>query len=90
MAATSPHILLILLLCSQIIFINAVPLSRTRNLLHETETQEVVASFQGVTEDSWEEAVVTNGRMDLENTTNDYPGSGANSRHFPRPPLGRN
>ncbi|PIA62733.1 hypothetical protein AQUCO_00200632v1 [Aquilegia coerulea] len=93
-AATSLHLLLILLFCShQIISMSAVPISRSKNLLHETKAQDLVASknfHQGITEEAWEEELTINDRMELESSTNDYPGSGPNNRHIPRPPLGRN
>ncbi|PIA57746.1 hypothetical protein AQUCO_00600460v1 [Aquilegia coerulea] len=60
--------------------------------LHEMQTQDHGVSKilqQGITEDAWEELTI-NGRMDLESSTNDYPGPGPNPRHNPRPPLGRN
>ncbi|KAF9626210.1 hypothetical protein IFM89_031337 [Coptis chinensis] len=88
MAATSLHLLLILLFCSQIISMSAVPISRTRTLLQESQIHEVLTSpnSQGITEDTWEEELI-NGRMILQNT-NDYPGSGANGKHTPKSPSG--
>ncbi|WOL20269.1 hypothetical protein Cni_G29073 [Canna indica] len=36
------------------------------------------------------EAEVVEGRMEMEIEINDYPGSGANNRHTPRPVPARN
>ncbi|KAK9107564.1 hypothetical protein Syun_023575 [Stephania yunnanensis] len=96
MAATSHHLLLVLYVSSQIISMSSVPISiglfgailiaGSINQMQGTQTQILVASediIQGMgEEESW-----GNGRMDLE--SNDYPGSGANNRHLPRPPNGR-
>ncbi|KAF5190781.1 hypothetical protein FRX31_019634 [Thalictrum thalictroides] len=65
----------------------------SKHLLHEMQTQDHGVSKklqQGITEDSLEEELTINGKMDLESSTHDYPGPGPNPRHNPRPPVGRN
>ncbi|KAK9119231.1 hypothetical protein Scep_017324 [Stephania cephalantha] len=62
------------------------PISRSINQMQGTQTQILVAS-RGHHPGMGEEESWGNGRMDLE--SNDYPGSGANNRHLPRPPNGR-
>ncbi|KAI3504662.1 hypothetical protein L2E82_46595 [Cichorium intybus] len=60
----------------------AVPISRTRNLMDEGSLGHQKVSGNMPSENvkgSWE---ITE-RMNLE--VNDYPGSGANNRHTPRP-----
>ncbi|XP_010257658.1 PREDICTED: uncharacterized protein LOC104597668 [Nelumbo nucifera] len=90
MAGSPLHLLVILLSFSHLISLNAVPITRTRNLLSDTRVLLPADSenthLQASTEEVWEEELA-NGRMGLE--LNDYPGSGANNRHTPKPPLGK-
>ncbi|KAK9278089.1 hypothetical protein L1049_027647 [Liquidambar formosana] len=73
------------------------PVRRPESMIHITGPCGLLgyASFtnafcfdtQTTTEGDWEMQLI-NGRMDVE--VNDYPGSGANNRHTPKPPqLGR-
>ncbi|KAF6134488.1 hypothetical protein GIB67_028509 [Kingdonia uniflora] len=89
MAASSLHLLVILLVFSHFNSFNAVSLTRTRSLLDGIQTLDLVASKntqQVISEEIYEEDIMK-GRMDLVN--NDYPGSGPNNRHYPKPPLGK-
>ncbi|KAJ3677386.1 hypothetical protein LUZ60_003110 [Juncus effusus] len=69
-----------------IISSNAISSSRVQNLFHETkdssmDNPKVIIIIDEI---SIEEGMIK-GRMDIE--TNDYPGSGANNRHTPKPPI---
>ncbi|KAK9276900.1 hypothetical protein L1049_006437 [Liquidambar formosana] len=83
MAGKTLHLLVILLAFSHLLSLNAVPTSRTRNLLHDT--QDILASKNNhqTTEEFMEEELF-NGRRELGH---DYPGSGANDHHTPKPPV---
>ncbi|KAK1407312.1 hypothetical protein QVD17_38926 [Tagetes erecta] len=76
-------VLLLLLLSTS----NAVPLSRSLNLMDEGshEQPQDLNSIQdlALTIKNWENMESVTERMNLE--VNDYPGSGANNRHTPRP-----
>ncbi|KAJ9568357.1 hypothetical protein OSB04_004323 [Centaurea solstitialis] len=76
-------ILVLFLLCSTSI---GVPISRTTNLMdggslgqHKESTNIHLDNVK----ESWKTAESMTERMTLE--VNDYPGSGANNRHTPRP-----
>ncbi|KAI3673407.1 hypothetical protein L6452_39526 [Arctium lappa] len=76
-------LLLLLLLCSTSI---AVPISRTTNLMHGGSLRHHKDSsniYLDNVKESWKIAESITERMTLE--VNDYPGSGANNRHTPRP-----
>ncbi|XP_059448637.1 uncharacterized protein LOC132179862 [Corylus avellana] len=86
MAGNTLHLLVILLAFSNLISLNAAPISRARNLLHDSKDIAASRSIRGaITKQSVEEEL-TNGGSDLESA--DYPGSGANHRHTPMPPAG--
>ncbi|XP_023761284.1 uncharacterized protein LOC111909733 [Lactuca sativa] len=78
----SATILLLLLFLSPTSI--AVPISRTRNLMDERSLH-IVSGYIPSVKESWEisESNDITERMNLE--VNDYPGSGANNRHTPRP-----
>ncbi|XP_008787105.1 uncharacterized protein LOC103705237 [Phoenix dactylifera] len=79
------HLLVILLVfCHHITPSHAVPSTRVQKLLQETGD---LPSLGDTSKINIEEAIseVISGRMDLQ-ISNDYPGSGANNRHTPKPP----
>ncbi|CAL5330647.1 unnamed protein product [Camellia sinensis] len=80
--------LLVVLLClSHLTYLNAIPITRTRNLMLESQGYGVSENTHlANTEERMEEERIGR-RMDVE--VNDYPGSGANNRHTPFPRLGR-
>ncbi|KAL6009125.1 hypothetical protein ACLOJK_022352 [Asimina triloba] len=87
MGKRSLHLLLILLAISHLISLNAIPLTRTQILFLEPKDTAFSATSQQmitVAEEVWNDEELLEGRMDLEK--NDYPGSGANNRHTPKPP----
>ncbi|PSR89665.1 Protein IMPACT-A like [Actinidia chinensis var. chinensis] len=72
--------LLVLLLCfSHLIYSNAVPITRTRSLMHKPQGYGVSENTH--LEKMEGERIVR--RMGVE--LNDYPSSGANNRHTPNP-----
>ncbi|CAA2933661.1 Hypothetical predicted protein [Olea europaea subsp. europaea] len=91
MAGNALHLLVTLLAFSCLISLNAVPTSRTILLLQERKDIPIPGNtFQITTEQNVEETIEIDGelinrRMDIER--GDYPGSGANNRHTPHPPL---
>ncbi|GMI76811.1 hypothetical protein like AT3G47510 [Hibiscus trionum] len=78
------RLLVVLLGFSHIISLNAVPLTRIEILVHGPQVPEIPHPIYA--EKSSKEEMV-NGKMLME--LNDYPGSGANNRHTPRPQFGR-
>ncbi|OVA09825.1 hypothetical protein BVC80_1753g20 [Macleaya cordata] len=70
----SLHLLVILLGFTHLIFLNAVPIGRTRNLLHETQSQDLLASENTHKAMTLEEEFINIGKMGLEKNNN-YPGS---------------
>ncbi|XP_044485429.1 uncharacterized protein LOC123210997 [Mangifera indica] len=66
------------LVFSLLLSLDAVPVTRTGNLMHKSQVDQLPVETTRVT-------II--GRMDVE--LNDYPGSGANNRHTPRPPMGK-
>ncbi|XP_019710034.1 uncharacterized protein [Elaeis guineensis] len=79
------HLLVILLVsCHLITPSNAIPSTRVQKLLQEIGD---LPSLGDTSEINMEEAIseVISGRIDLQ-ISNDYPGSGANNRHTPKPP----
>ncbi|XVF50109.1 hypothetical protein PTKIN_Ptkin04bG0069000 [Pterospermum kingtungense] len=78
------RLLVVLLGLSHIIGFNAVPVTRIGSLMHGPQVPE---NYHLVTAEKTSEAQIIEGRMFLE--LNDYPGSGANNRHTPRPQFGR-
>ncbi|THU51619.1 hypothetical protein C4D60_Mb06t32930 [Musa balbisiana] len=71
------HLLTLLLFLSFILSLDAAPLSS--NLLMSLLVQVIDKPML------FEEGVPVNGRVDIE--LDDYPGSGANSRHDPKNPV---
>ncbi|KAK8618153.1 hypothetical protein V6N13_116023 [Hibiscus sabdariffa] len=78
------RLLVVLLGFSHIISSNAVPLTRIGSLVHGAQVSEIPHLV--IAEKSSKEEMV-DGKMLIE--LNDYPGSGANNRHTPRPQFGR-
>ncbi|CAN4088402.1 unnamed protein product [Withania somnifera] len=82
MAGTCLNLFLALLCFSQVIFLNAVPITRSNSLVYKSQEHEALENMQMKNmEESMEKADATLRRMDAE--VNDYPGSGANNRHHP-------
>ncbi|KAJ0047556.1 hypothetical protein Pint_16123 [Pistacia integerrima] len=71
-----------------IVCLNAVPVSRTGNLMHGSQADDQLPEKTRLVtgEKSWEGKTIT-GRMGVE--LNDYTGSGANNRHTPGAQIGR-
>ncbi|KAF5734141.1 putative Disulfide bond formation protein B 2 [Tripterygium wilfordii] len=94
MACSVFHLLVILLgICHLLSLTDAVPVTRIEKLWHGNgiQTPQVIenAHLQASIEKNLEqEVVVVKGRI-LTVEVNDYPGSGANNRHTPRPQVGR-
>ncbi|CAN6585155.1 unnamed protein product [Malus baccata var. baccata] len=83
MASSLLHVLVILLGFSHLVFLNAIPATRIGSLNHGPQLHQIAGSNKLVTtEKSYKEQAITE-RMDVE--LHDYPGSGANNRHTPRP-----
>ncbi|CAD5180056.1 unnamed protein product [Musa acuminata subsp. malaccensis] len=79
------HLLTLLLFLSFILSLDAAPLSRRLALRNQDDTA-IKAAEQVINKPMlFEEGVPVNGRMDIE--LDDYPGSGANSRHDPKNPV---
>ncbi|XP_057420465.1 uncharacterized protein LOC130714576 isoform X1 [Lotus japonicus] len=86
MAVTLVRLFFILLVLSHLLCLEAVPVTRTENLMQDLQVQPTLKNaHKVVTEKNWhlQEPTITE-RMDLE--LNDYAPSGANGRHTPRGP----
>nr|GMD35851.1 50S ribosomal protein [Ipomoea batatas] len=86
MATTSLHLLIILLCFSHLICLNAIPITRSRRPVQKyQENDELIDTHIKVdmVENSWDEDNIVMRRVVAE--LNDYPGSGANNRHTPKP-----
>ncbi|GMY15614.1 Transmembrane protein [Fagus crenata] len=83
-ALSHSHVLVFLLVFSQLISLNAVPVTRIGKLMHGHQVHLVSQNTHMLaTVEKWDVQTIAR-RMDVE--LNDYPGSGANNRHTPRPP----
>ncbi|XWS60529.1 hypothetical protein CRYUN_Cryun07bG0043700 [Craigia yunnanensis] len=83
MESTLFRLLVVLLGLSHIICLNAVPVTRIGSLIHGPQAHQVPENTHLVTAEKSSEAQIIQGRMVVE--LNDYPGSGANNRHTPKP-----
>ncbi|OMP05692.1 hypothetical protein COLO4_08636 [Corchorus olitorius] len=81
------RLLVVLLGLSHIICLNAVPTTRIGSLMHGPQVHHVPENTHLVAAERSAEPQIVKGRMAVE--LNDYPGSGANNRHTPRPQFGR-
>ncbi|XP_062168475.1 uncharacterized protein LOC133874622 [Alnus glutinosa] len=85
MASTLSPLLVFLLVFSHHICLNAVPVTRIGSLKHGPQVPQVSQITHMVAAgEKWEEQTLA-GRMDVE--LHDYPGTGANNRHTPKPPA---
>ncbi|PON36755.1 Transmembrane protein [Parasponia andersonii] len=86
-ARTLLPLLIILLGFSHLIFSNAIPVTRIERLRHGVQVHLPPGTNHMVrTENIWDAETIPE-RMDVE--LNDYPGSGANNRHTPKPQSGK-
>ncbi|CAN6714070.1 unnamed protein product [Malus baccata var. baccata] len=83
MASSLLHVLVILLGFSQLIFLNAIPATRIGSLRHGPQLHQIAGSNKLVTTEKIYNERAISERMGVE--LNDYPGSGANNRHTPKP-----
>ncbi|XP_059640952.1 uncharacterized protein LOC132283079 [Cornus florida] len=88
MRGTYLRLALVVLLCLALLnCFNAVPITRTKSLMHGIHGHdEVLKNTQMVNAVKRCGVETMKGRMDVE--LNDYPGSGANNRHTPRSQTG--
>ncbi|KAK7281762.1 hypothetical protein RIF29_10018 [Crotalaria pallida] len=88
MKATVICLCVILLGLSHLVYLIAVPITRTETLMQGSHVLalEKINNYKFIYERNWhwEEPTITE-RMDLE--LHDYPPSGANGRHTPRSPY---
>ncbi|XWS48008.1 hypothetical protein CRYUN_Cryun13aG0035100 [Craigia yunnanensis] len=87
MESTLFRLFVVLLGLSHIICLNAVPVTRIASLMHGPQVHKVPENTHLVTAEKSSEAKIIERRMVVE--LNDYPGSGANNHHTPRPQFGR-
>lgn len=59
-------------------------ISKSQSLIFQHTNSFSYLHTQLATEEKWDEQIFS-GRMDVE--LHDYPGSGANNHHTPKPPL---
>ncbi|KAL8091513.1 hypothetical protein AgCh_033946 [Apium graveolens] len=76
-------LLVLLLAFSQLLSLNAVPLTRTRSLMHQLHGHAISEDNHLAHVDRGGKVKTVIGRMNLVEL-NDYPGSGANNRHSRR------
>ncbi|KAJ4801121.1 hypothetical protein LUZ62_052367 [Rhynchospora pubera] len=85
MKRNSFHLMIALALSIFLVTSNAVPSSRLKALSEETRGISSIADTrEAITDDASIEDLVIRGRIDI--ATNDYPPSGANNHHTPKPP----
>ncbi|KAK6249984.1 hypothetical protein QUC31_007462 [Theobroma cacao] len=87
MESTLFRMIVVLLGLYHIVCLNAVPITRIGSLTHGAQVHQVPENTHLVAAEKSSEAQIIKGRMVVE--LNDYPGSGANNRHTPRPQFGR-
>ncbi|KAH0773629.1 hypothetical protein KY290_010766 [Solanum tuberosum] len=80
MAAT---LFLVFLCFSQVIYLNAIPITRCNSLVYKTQQHENT-QMENMEVESMKLGDAVIRRMEVE--VNDYPGSGANNRHTPGHP----
>ncbi|KAH7656366.1 hypothetical protein IHE45_18G070900 [Dioscorea alata] len=83
MERTFTHLLVLLLALSHFFSCSiAIPSTRTQKLVQEVgEIPMLINAYKGI---KFEDEGIIEGRMDIEKE--DYPGSGPNDRHTPKPP----
>ncbi|MCD7452358.1 hypothetical protein HAX54_016286 [Datura stramonium] len=79
-----------------ICFVDAVPITRSISLVMDIPQQHKVLEINTHTGNNYmeeslevEEMTIIRRVLEADEEINDYPGSGANNRHTPRPQLGR-
>ncbi|KAG8383084.1 hypothetical protein BUALT_Bualt05G0147800 [Buddleja alternifolia] len=90
MAGNALHLFVTILALSSLVSLIHLPPSKAMRLLHETQaisSPEDILQAENLKETmEMEEGEFFNRRMDFE-INRDYPGSGANNRHTPNPPV---
>ncbi|GMH26155.1 hypothetical protein Nepgr_027998 [Nepenthes gracilis] len=84
MAWNSIHLLDTALACLLLIASSAITMSRARHPFHETQEMIVSENSIKMISEETEEDDFIRGRMDIQ--INDYPPTGANPNHTPKPP----
>ncbi|KAL8057009.1 hypothetical protein ABFS82_04G156800 [Erythranthe guttata] len=89
MAGTCIRLMVVALCFSYSICMNgAIPITRSTNLMNKPQSYEFSEGDLLVENPNKKVESTTGGRR-IEMELDDYPGSGANNRHTPRPQLGR-
>ncbi|KAG2675594.1 hypothetical protein I3843_12G012800 [Carya illinoinensis] len=85
MASIVSPLLVLFLVFSHHVCLNAVPFTRIGSLVHGRQVHKVSENtlMVGTDQEKWEQQNI-GGRKDIE--LDDYPGLGANNRHTPKPP----